>query len=230
LLLKLWGKPIDLIERFIHKAQHSSNKKTSYYTNPDLSCPYIFVALHYQPECTTSPMGGMFVYQDLMLDILMKAIPEHIKIYVKAHPREGLGPILRERLRLDKRTLLIDPNLNSHRMIINSIAVATVTGTSGWEAFLSNKSVLMFGEYFYQDAPGVYKIKNLIDASNAIHDILNKSEEISDAMIMAFLMAVQDKTFPGWVDNRYAPISGISNQENAVSIANHIVDEIMTSA
>lgn len=220
--LRLWGNPYDLIDRLAYNMRRLRVPAISFQNQPDLSCPYIFVAFHYQPECTTSPMGGMFVHQDLMLDMLMKYVPRHVRIYVKAHPKSGLSRMLHDRLQTDSRTELIVPSFNSHKLIVNSVAVATITGTAGWEAFINRKPVLMFGDYFYQDAPGVYKVKSVSDISCALSDILEKRIEITDHMVKAFLKAVDDKTFPGWVDNRYAPLSGISNDENAANIAHHL--------
>jgi hypothetical protein len=228
--LKLWGDPYDLIDRLSYNLRGLRASAISFQSQPDLSCPYIFVALHYQPECTTSPMGGMFVHQDLMLDVLMKNVPRHVRIYVKAHPKGGLSRMLHDRLQVDSRTELITPSLNSHKLIVNSVAVATITGTSGWEAFINRKPVLMFGDYFYQDAPGVYKVKNVSDISCALSDILEKRIEITDHMVKAFLKAVDDKTFPGWVDNRYAPLSGISDNENAVNIAHHLSAAVLAQS
>ena len=54
-------------------------------SDPDLSQPYIYVALHYQPEQTTSPSGGVYVHQDLMVGLLASHLPSGWKIYVKEH-------------------------------------------------------------------------------------------------------------------------------------------------
>ena len=44
-------------------------------------------------------------------------------------------------------------------------AVATATGTLGWQAVMNKVPVLMFGEYFYKDAPEVYRISTSIELS-----------------------------------------------------------------
>lgn len=222
----LWGNPVDIFYRGLYKFSMTWKQKPVFQNNPDLTCPYIFVSLHYQPECTTSPMGGVFVHQDLMIEILMKTIPKHLKIYVKAHPRNGISSIIFRRLQVDSRTILINPKLNSFNLIINSLATATITGTAGWEAFLNNKPVLIFGNYFYQDAPGVYKIRTVIDSENAISKIIAGNNVISDDMIIAFLKAVDENTFPGWVDNRYATMSNLTEEENCKNITDHLVDKI----
>lgn len=53
--------------------------------NPDLSKPFIFVALQCEPERQTCPSGGIFGHQYLMIDLLSKCKPKDWKIYVKEH-------------------------------------------------------------------------------------------------------------------------------------------------
>lgn len=224
--MKLWGAPIDIMYRFVYNISKSRLVKPVFVDVPDLNCKYVLVSLHYQPECTTSPMGGVFVHQDLMVDMLQKSVPEDVKIYIKAHPREGMNKVLYKRIQVDSRTVFINPNLNSFLLIINSLAVATVTGTTGWEGFINKKPVMMFGNYFYQDAPGVYKIKSLNDAINALSEISDKKNIITDDMIKAFLKAVEENSFPGWVDSRYSVLSGLSDHQNCTNIADALATAI----
>jgi len=222
----LWGNGYDLIDRFLYNIHKPKDLTIGFNRNPNLSCRYIFVALHYQPECTTSPMGGAYVHQDLMLNILIKSIPDDIKIYIKPHPRKGLSRTLQNRMYIDSRVEIISPVYNSYDLIIKSLAVATVTGTTGWEAFINKIPVLMFGEYFYQDAPGVFSVKTLSDVVFAISNILDEKFVISERMVRAFLKALDEKTFPGWVDNRYADLSDIEVQQNAINIAANLSNAI----
>lgn len=214
--------PADLMARALRKCGRRKASKFSFDERPDLKCRYIYVSLHYQPECSTSPLGGYYVHQDLMLDVLVSAVPKEIKLYVKGHKRGGVDPELRERLSVDGRTVFIDPSYDSFPLIENSLAVATITGTAGWEAFINKKPVLMFGNYFYQDAPGVFKINSVKDGGEAVTNVLSGSCVITDEMVFAFLKAVDDISFPGWVDNRYSTMSGLTDEENCKNIAAHI--------
>lgn len=230
----LWGNPVDLLLKFLFKKFAKKTNIDKVHQSINLKLPFIFVSLHYQPECSTSPMGGFFVHQDLMLDILMRSIPENIKIYVKAHPRDGYSKSFTERVRYDERTFFLDPNMNSFDLIKNSIAVATVTGTAGWEGFLNKKPILMFGDYFYKDAPSVYRVNNVLNCKDAFQQIQAGKSEISDEMINSFLKALEDNTFSGWVDNRYAENSFLSQTENfnnlADIISKKINSEVMNSS
>ena len=53
--------------------------------------PHVLLALHYQPERATVPMGGMLGDQALIADILAKSLPEGWWLYVKEHPWQLQG-------------------------------------------------------------------------------------------------------------------------------------------
>lgn len=200
-------------------SKHVEFRSTS---QPDLDCQYVYVALHYQPECSTSPMGGYFVYQDLMVNLLMSTIPKNWKIYIKGHLRAGLSPTLAHRLAFDERTTLVDKHFSSIQLIKHATAVATVTGTAGFEAVMNLVPVLMFGCYFYQHAPGVFKIYNHDDLIQAILSISTNTVGLTEEKLLAFLKALDERTIEGWVDNRYQAMCNITPQENCKIISNLI--------
>jgi len=213
----------DWILKWIYTFLRKPRKKYQWDCMSKLKTKYIFVALHFQPEASTSPMGGQFVYQDLMLEMLAKAIPSDVSIYIKPHMREGLSPELASRLTMRHNMFLLSPAMNSYKLIKGALAVATVTGTAGWEAFINRKPVLLFGNCFYQDAPGVFKIKTFSDTCEAISEIIGGRVNITDDMVSAFLYAIQDVTFPGWVDNRYSNLSELNDKENLEGITKEII-------
>ena len=225
-----WRKYIscaDLLARAtaaIVRSKHVEFRSTS---QPYLDCQYVYVALHYQPECSTSPMGGHFVYQDLMVNLLMSTIPQNWKIYIKGHLRAGLSPTLAHRLAFDERTTLVDEQFSSIQLIKHATAVATVTGTAGFEAVMNLVPVLMFGSYFYQHAPGVFKISNFDDLTQAILSIGTNTVGLTEEKLLAFLKALDERTIEGWVDNRYQAMCKISPQENCMRISNLIQSSLI---
>ena len=143
---------------------------------------YIYLGLHYQPELTTCPLGGVFVDQILMVQTLSKALPKHIKIYLKEHPTQwrylSRGRSLKfydDLLKMDN-VVLLHPNTNSFDLSINALAVATVSGTVGWEALFYGIPTLIFGDAFYKYSKGVYQIKRLEDCQRAIRQIMTEGK------------------------------------------------------
>jgi hypothetical protein len=229
-VLKLFWKYIswhDLFSRMIQLIR-LVRRTESFVTSPDLSKNYIYFPLHKQPEASTSPMGGVFAYQDLAINILLENLPYDTLVYIKPHVLKGNLAKFLARIRCDPRVILVDSKVNSFQLMKNSYAVATVTGTVGWEAFLNEKTVLMFGDYFYQDAPNVYKIDDADDVVKALKQAQPTSgqEVTSTDKIMAFLMALQNSTFVGWVDNRYAKNSRRTPQNNVQDLSREYTKKI----
>ncbi|HFU75985.1 MAG TPA: hypothetical protein ENK66_07040, partial [Arcobacter sp.] len=79
---------IDLLRYKLKGSWEKKQLKNVYNTlavSADLTVPYIYVALHYQPEKTTSPEGGVFVDQWLMISMLSRLLSKGWKLYVKEH-------------------------------------------------------------------------------------------------------------------------------------------------
>lgn len=147
----------------------------------DSSQKFIYAPLHYQPECNTSPMGGVFVNQILMLKILSAALPSGWAIYVKEHPAQWITFGLNytdyryhgyyRQIAEIKNVRLVHHKTNHYALVKNSQAVATVTGTAGWEAILRGKPALIFGQAWYKDCEGVFKVSSAETCRSAIEKI-----------------------------------------------------------
>lgn len=148
---------------------------------PDLSKKFIYVPLHMQPERSTSAQGDIFVSQKLMLDILSAALPKDWVMYVKEHPaqwsirRTHMGRYAgyyREMAHI-KNVVLVPMEVPSAEMINKAQTVATVTGTSLWEAVLSGKPSLTFGYNWFMHCDGVFMISDVVSAMGALEKIKN---------------------------------------------------------
>lgn len=195
---------------------------------PDLSKKYLYLALHYQPECTTSPMAGAFVDQSLMIQLISYLLPDDVFLYVKEHPRDNLlfDKEFYAELSSIRNVILVPAQFCNYKLIDNSIAVATATGTAGWEALLRGKPVLMFGYYFYQYAPGVFHINTVEDCKNALDKILNGKCDIETDKLKIFLDSMNDISFNGYVDFRYGDVATFTAQDNVINISNALLNKI----
>ncbi len=144
----------------------------------DMSQPYIYLPLAYQPELSSSPEGGLFVEQLLMADLLSQAVPPGWSIYIKEHPIQftySLGTNRSVRSHEFYEALKARPNVHlvpletvPFALIDNARAVATVTGTSGWEAMVRGKPVLHFGYPWWQGCPGSFYTPDLASCRDAL--------------------------------------------------------------
>ena len=202
---------------------------------PDLNKPYVFVALHYQPERTTSPCGGIFTRQGLMVDLLSKCAPEGWQIYVKEHMRQfdaaGRGQMYRtpeffEQIASMPNVRLISTSRSAFELIDNSKAVATVTGAVGWESLVRGKPVLVFGgegHAYYAACHGGMRVSNresCVEAMKRIQD----GFEVDPLKVRLFLHALERISVPGYVDDRYEKNSGVSYEDNVRSLSQALHD------
>lgn len=166
---------------------------------------YIFFPLHYQPEATTSPSGDLFVNQKLCVETLLKHAPKDCCIYVKEHPQQFMSHMLGQTSRIKEfyTDLLDSPRvkfmaleLDSYCLMRNAIAVATVTGTVGWEAIMHRKPVILFGMIWYEKMPGVLRIMNKETASNIISFI--RSYTYDEQGILAYLLSFSNRSIKAY--------------------------------
>ncbi|WP_374468635.1 hypothetical protein, partial [Ferrovibrio sp.] len=171
----------------------------------DLSRPYVFLALHYQPERATVPMGGMLGDQTLIVDIIAKALPPDWLLYVKEHPWQ-LQPFSRgemqrndafyEQIASHANVRLVDPALTTPALIEQARAVATVTGSAGWQALCRGIPALIFGAAWYRSCPGAHCIRSVAEAKAAFATSRQPSADATEA----FLRQVQSSCIPGTLE------------------------------
>jgi len=188
---------------------------------PDLTIDYVYLPLHLQPELSTAPMAGVYVNQILIAEMLNYFLPENTLIYIKEHPNQNLEKrdleFYPQILRCPK-VRLISRNFASRRLISGAKAVATCTGTAGWEAWLSSKPVLLFGYTFYQDAPGIFKIRMNSDCESAITSIWSQHTPPSDEAMKAFLHLLSKHAVYADIDPEYMNSRQANWQENSSAI------------
>ena len=121
---------------------------------------------------------------------------------------------------------LLSTNINSYKLIDNSIAVATATGSVGWESFHRNKPVIMFGRRFYQYAPGIFKVNSLHECTNVIKNIISDKKNYK-SLKEKYLFALNYFVFRGFNSLTKKNISSISNKENIINHTNKIIENIL---
>lgn len=150
---------------------------------PNLDCKFIYFALHFQPERSTQPEGSFFENQLLAIRLLHSNLPKDYMIYVKEHPRQfdNSNPDLRKvhsrfkqfyaAIHSMHNVKFINIDYNSDALINSATIVATITGSSGWEALKKGKPIFVFGYPWYSSCFGTFVIKNSNDIIKALVEI-----------------------------------------------------------
>lgn len=197
----------------------------------DLSLPYVYVPLHYQPECSSSPMGGMFAHQFIMIDLLSKSVPKSWHIYVKEsfwqHNKQSHGERTERKVFYDdisrlKNVTLVPISIPQWELIDKAKAVATLTGTSGWEAVVRGTTALVFGYSWYKGCEGVFYTPTQESCKEALLEI-EAGYKVDCEKVRLFVYAVEQAGFKGYVCSHYADVAGISYEDNIRALTDIIL-------
>ncbi len=197
----------------------------------DLEKPYVFAALHLQPERSTIPEGDIFADQLLMIDLLANALPEDWFLYVKENPKQfkvlkkEQGNIWRNYAYYNhivsyKNVKLVPVNIEPFELIDKAKAVATVTGTAGWEAVLRGKPALVFGNAWYKDCEGVFYTPTLQKCKEALQAI-KEGYVINETNLKLFISTIEKIAIKASFLNRGNPLQ-IGHEESVSRIAEEI--------
>jgi hypothetical protein len=141
-------------------------RNPSNYDDPVVGERYVYFPLHLQPEMTTDTLGGVYADQLLAVEEMLRRLPENVYIYVKENPKQtqyAREESFFNRLKAIPRVKYLPIHTNSFDLIRDSEAVATITGTAGWEALQMGKPVICFGNAWYRSLPGVFEWSNHLD-------------------------------------------------------------------
>lgn len=171
------GKHFNFIQElriFYLKPQYIVNKLICYRQYSKLSRKidfknFVVFFLHYQPERTTTPEGYGFSSQYLAALAIRASLPDHIKLVIKEHPSiftnkcspKVRKPIFYNDLLEIPNVLLASLNETSFDLIDKSMAVVTISGTSGVEGLLRGKPVVYLGLSKFRDSYGVHQYENM---------------------------------------------------------------------
>ena len=144
---------------------------------------FVYFPLHFEPERTTNPDGGIFHDQFIALIKLRDFVPKNIDIIVKEHPSQffmadkgskGRSPLFYNLIKNIRGVKLIDSNYNSIELIIKSNFLATISGSVALEGALLGKKAIIFGDTWFNNCPNIFSWNNGINYSSFIDkELLN---------------------------------------------------------
>ncbi|WP_421976512.1 hypothetical protein [Roseivirga seohaensis] len=160
---------------------------------------FIVFFLHYQPERTTLPEGGVFNQQILALKTLRMMLPAHIAIYVKEHPSTFRFSLSLKARSIEfysaitgmDNTFLIPLSTDTYTLIDKSIFVSTITGTSILEAVVRGTPSIYFGNIRFKEIPGSFHIQELIESTDLLNRLLNREIIINQDKIDEYFKYTQ---------------------------------------
>ncbi|WP_417243496.1 hypothetical protein [Celeribacter sp.] len=151
--------------------------------------PYVYFPLHYEPERTTNPDGGLFHDQLRALAQLRALVPAGISICVKEHPSQFNARMMGHQGRTARfyhavqkveGVHLVRETVSSAELTLGAEAVATITGTVALEAAILGRRALIFGRAWFEGCPNVTRFDPALDWDAFQAPVLKGSTEICD--------------------------------------------------
>lgn len=157
---------------------------------------FVYFPLQSEPEAYPMLNAPLFMDQIWTVKQMARSLPAYCKLYVKDHPAM-FGYRRRSYYRELKKipnVRLIDPAVDSLKLICHSRLVATIVGTAGWEAILLKKPVISFGKIFYNSLSSVKQCENIADlpilVKNHLENYHYNEEEIVNLIAALFKESV----------------------------------------
>lgn len=187
--LRPWRECIDrmardqyYISRVHHKLKHCYTLKDyeRMAVMPDMEHDrYVLFLTHLTPEATTLPQAGVFVEQELCVQLLAPILKEYgIRLYVKEHFVQPYRMrTFYEDLKNTDNVVLVSSDAESVDLLEHCVAAATPAGTVSIEAPANGKPVFVFGHGGFEHGPGIYQVGNEAQCRAAVEDILERERQ-----------------------------------------------------
>ena len=186
--IKPWDAIKDLVRR---KARNLIGLRDLYdpFTPDDED--FVFFPLHYEPEISLLLQAPTHTDQLALIRHIARSLPVRYKLYVKDHPEMAqYRPRSYYRaLKKNPNVKLIDASVSSFAITPKAKLVATITGSTGWEAIMLKKPVISFGHQFYNELSAVSYCGCMEDLPALIKERLAAPRH-DEEELLAFLTAL----------------------------------------
>lgn len=184
----------------------------SYFENTVPGERYVYYGLAHQPEMTTMILAPFWQDQPALIENIARSLPLDMKLYVKEHiPMLGVRPLgYYERIKGIPNVRLVHPYTHSLSLVQGAAAIATITGTIGWEALMLGVPVVTFGDVFYNAIDCVQRCRAIEDLPAILRRAID--ERVHDPkQVRAYVAALMAESFPLDNDQLYDPTRGYAS-------------------
>ena len=141
---------------------------------------FVIFPLSYAPEGSTFTISPLFLNEKYCIELISKCLPVNYKLILKEHPvmlgQRSLS-FYKEIQKLPN-IIFLNPfsNYKIKNLISKSSAVATISGTAGFEAIMLKKPSILFARPLYSVLEGCYSFENVDNFKKDLNIILNKKK------------------------------------------------------
>ena len=217
-----------LREKYLTRKLHLFYNSIATWSSADPPTPFVYLALGFQPEATSNPHADIFTQQLLMVNSVANALPTGWTLVVREHPGqvnwEFVGYLCRSRnfysmLSKMPNVRLAPLALDPFMLIDAAEAVAVLVGTTGWQAIVRGKPVLVFGDIWYDRCEGAFRVQGYEDCCQALQTI-SQGFQINRQKVVEYVKSLEESTMtagaeldarPPEIKTTESQIAGISD-------------------
>ncbi len=199
---------------------------------------FVYFPLAGQPERTSNPQADIYTNQLLVANLLSHGTPSNWAIAAKEHPNQFHPNFAVNMCRSTDyyaallkipRVSLISSLSNPFELIDKATFVATTGGTAAIEAVARGKPVLLFGDAWYRDCPGVFRVRNLKDVLAVVKRLEDGEVLVHSDDFLSYMESIKRIAFRGIAD--YPPADfEVDSQENVSNLVGLITRELVENA
>jgi hypothetical protein len=145
---------------------------------------YVYFPLFFRNEMSTLASYNYWAQNPISLvEEVAESLPVGIKLYVKEHPQVPGDYSFKwlKKVRDIPNVKVIHPLIKGQDLINNCEAVLVLSGTSGWEAYLSKKPVVMLDPLiFFSRSRLVYKVGSPAELPVTLFNAIKTGSQIYD--------------------------------------------------
>ena len=140
---------------------------------------FVYFPLQLEPEENVHVAGGEYFNQLDAVAAIHAILPSGWILALKENPKQTFqhrgGAFLR-RIQSMPRLRFVCRDMSSEELIHASRAVATITGTAGYEALLAGKPCVFFGQACYADLPGAVRFNRQLNLPELVRKGVSRRE------------------------------------------------------
>lgn len=165
---------------------------------------FALFALHYEPERTTNPQGGLYCSQYDAINALRNFVPAAIPILIREHPTQfyrpfygylGRSPGFYKAIEGLDNVRFISPDEDQFSLMRRASLVATITGSIALEAALLGTPALTFGRPWYAQCPGIVSYPECEYSYQEV--VANRRADLEGEIVDFLLKLASDFGIPG---------------------------------
>lgn len=149
----------------------------------EIDLPFIYFALHYEPEEIVSSVQYPYCNQLNAIESLLSLAPPDWVVAVKENPKQRLmfrDGAFYERASTNPRIVWLMPETESADAVQQAQFTASLAGTVGYESLLSGKPCVYFGNPWYRDFTGAHSFKTDLDLEALSRQEVDRKAVLSD--------------------------------------------------